>query len=149
MFIEWLYHGCIAVQDELKEEEEPEVDMDDLVKAYVLGLELLSSRFCQDVIVGLLEISDEFRVYPGAPGLRLTYNKTAKGSILRLLLVELYAREAEGDWFDDEEGEDNTYPGEFFKDLTIALLEKRPEDATWDLAEMKAKYVTEQATAQE
>ncbi|KAF7681379.1 hypothetical protein GT037_000355 [Alternaria burnsii] len=128
MFIEWLYHGHIAVEDlsDDSDDEEiaetPEPDLHELIEAYVIGLKLKSRTFCRDVLEGLLELTEETRIYPHQCDISLAYNNTTRCH-----------------WFKD--GESIEYPTRFLQDLTIALLEKRPWERSWGLAEMEEKYV--------
>ncbi|CAN9083880.1 unnamed protein product [Alternaria sp. RS040] len=130
MFIKWLYHGHIAVKDLSDDSdgeeiaETPESDLHELIEAYVLGLKLKSRMFCRDVLEGLLELTEETRIYPHQCDIRLAYNNKTRESVLRLVLVRMYAQAAQIHWFKD--GESIEDPRRFLQDLTIALLEKRP-----------------------
>ena len=96
-----------------------------------MGLKLKSKKFCRDVIHGLVEVSKDIDEYPGPDSIRLAYDKTAKGSSLRLVLVQLWADTADAAWIEDDETDE--YPAEFLKDLTIALLRKYRGKQKWDL----------------
>ena len=122
-------------------DETPEPDLHELIEAYVLGLKLKSRMFCRGVLEALLEITEETRIYPDQSDVRLVYDNTTKGAIIRLVLVRMYAQAAQGHWLKD--GESIGYSRRFLRDLTIALLEKSPWERRWDLAEMKDKYVIE------
>lgn len=88
----------------------------------MLGLKLKSRKFCRDVIQGLVELSKEMDEYPGPASIRLAYNETPKGSLLRQVLVQLWADTADAAWLENDETDE--YPAEFLKDLTTALLRK-------------------------
>ncbi len=100
MLIEWLYHGHIAVKDLSDNsddegiDETPEPDLHELIEAYVLGLKLKSRMFCRGVLEALLEITEETRIYPDQSDVRLVYDNTTKGAIIRLVLVRMYAQAA-------------------------------------------------------
>ena len=140
-----MYHGHIAVKDLSDNSDDegidktPEPDLHELIEAHVLGLKLKSSMFYRGVLEALLESTEETRIYPDKSDVRLVYDNTTKGAIIRLVLVRMYAQAAQGHWLRDEES--IGYSRRFLRDLTIALLEKGPWERRWDLAEMRDKYV--------
>ncbi|KAH6872506.1 hypothetical protein BKA58DRAFT_456086 [Alternaria rosae] len=131
IFLKWLYYDHIAVEDREDDNGKFAPDTDKLIEAYVLGLKLKSRKFCRDVIQGLVELSKDMGEYPGPASISLAYNETPKGSLLRQVLVQLWADTADAAWLENDETDE--YPADFLKDLTTALLRKYRGKQKWDL----------------
>jgi hypothetical protein len=82
IFTDWLYHNRIAVEDIASGVAQGQPDMEALIKAYVLGLHLEHSTFCQAVMEAPLESAEDASIYPGPVTIANTYNNTRKGSVL-------------------------------------------------------------------
>jgi hypothetical protein len=115
VFIEWCVYEHVAVEDT---EEDGTPDFRSLVQAYALGVYLKHSTFCKAVLGACLEVIKKANVVPDAGTVALAYDKTAKGSPLRSLLVDVYA-------YAGEKVDVNALPEDFVQDMVVALPQQR------------------------
>jgi hypothetical protein len=139
IFSDWLYHTRIVVEDVETGFEEHLPNMVALVTAYVLGLHLKHSTFYQAVMEALLETAKDTSICPGPVVIGCAYENTRKGSVLRHVIVRLFAQRGQAKWRDMYKIEG--YPVDFLKDLVSALLKQQPSlKDTLDLSKMKEEF---------
>jgi ssDNA-binding Zn-finger/Zn-ribbon topoisomerase 1 len=122
----WLYHRHIFFIANPKSDEDDE-DERSMMKAYELSRQVRDKTFGKAVLQALCEWFQETEFWPSIDSIILAYKVTTKRSQLRKLIVDVFASQAEPQWFEnfDKSEEDRYYLVEFLNDLAIALLRRR------------------------
>ncbi|KAJ8116396.1 hypothetical protein OPT61_g2176 [Boeremia exigua] len=127
IYVEWLYRGRI-----LAENNDTNKCFEDLINAYITGMEVDDRSFCYAVLQSMIEVAIEDDTFPDSNVVNLAYSKTSNPSNLRKLLVEVYVRSNLTashlrDYWD-------TFSREFLCDLTLFLMDAAsPDKRTWTL----------------
>jgi hypothetical protein len=140
MYSEWIYHGHILLQEDTDCEDRI-TDIDTLINAYILGLQLRDTPFRNAILQTLFEVFSEMKSYPIEFAIAKVYKNIRGTSRIRRFLVDVYANKARSHWFEGEDAE--TYPKEFLKDWTVKLLNMHPTSTQTDFIELRQEYCGE------
>ncbi|KAL5338021.1 hypothetical protein BJX70DRAFT_399114 [Aspergillus crustosus] len=135
IFASWLYTGKLAVIPWFTVlDRDPEPMM--LAKAYILGLGLKISAFCEAVVAAVLEKyegaskdGDEEHRIPGLGVVCYVYEKTQENNLLRTGIVQLYLASENVDWVDGIM-DNKDVPAAFLADLNEILTELDSDNET-------------------
>lgn len=128
LYLQWLYFRSLPVKSNAPGNV-GNMDYLQLAKAYVLGDLLQDFGFNDAVIDAMIDKSripaaDGKRWYPGGPVVACIYNNTPASSEARRILIDMYVNFGNGHWLQSWAAED--LPNDFLRDLSTALLDKRP-----------------------
>ncbi|KAK5675406.1 hypothetical protein LTS10_011848 [Elasticomyces elasticus] len=130
-YVQWLYSGAVPCKDATNSGEA------DLIKLWILA-DLLMAPKLQDLIATTIITARRTEKCTLAwEVVNETYSKTAEGSPLRRLVIDLYVKAGTADWLSKDT---RTVPQEFMTDLTKALLSQRMVKETAKTEELKGLY---------
>jgi hypothetical protein len=146
VYSEWLYHRHIAIDDS-EFEELHRFPLESLFHQYWLGLHVEDWKFCDAVLQSIVEYCVETSVVPTAEMVSLIYEKTPGPCRLRRFVVGLYMHVEETDWLVEDAWEDK-YPGEFSRDVMLAMWRKNPPDEDeWNTTTLNARLCVDEGHA--
>lgn len=113
-----------------------EVEYVHLIKAYILGVFLDDIKFKDAILDAMLAksktmMNDGCAYYPFSQSVNFVYKNTSRGSLLRQMVLDMYAEEGHSIWLEYTE-EHYPYDSEFMADLALGLMRKRESLATDD-----------------
>ncbi|OJJ99584.1 hypothetical protein ASPACDRAFT_119158 [Aspergillus aculeatus ATCC 16872] len=123
VYVHWLYHRTLPVICDQAQQEYLH-----LIKAYVLGVKLLDTKFQNTVVDAIIEqrqssSQDGKSPAPGREAIKYAYSHTSSSAPIRRLLVDITAnRTTDPKWLTSTE---NDKPGAFLLELVAKLMDRR------------------------
>lgn len=133
MFFAWLYDRVISLPSRTSDQSSDTLLVESLlIKAYILGQQLMAPGFCNDVIDALNHFLKSTSILPPADAVNEAFEGTCDKDALRRLIVNTFVDFARRKAYPKLEVKGLLYHVEFYHDLTQQLVSELSDPTTQD-----------------